>query len=161
MGLEEKNKREMQRSEYLWECEFWSRNSIKHARYQVQTPDLIYRSSFVNPAWNPWIQISLEGFAVTLCSWNDGVSGKHTLYCMTNKACLFWSPQPCSKVMKHPRPHLQRFKECDTCYYTNLYKPQTELQRRLCLRGSTADSVFPWQMLLVNNGDLKMSMSEK
>lgn len=157
MGLEEK--KEMQWSEYLWECEFWSRKNIKHARYQVQTPDLIYRSSFVNPAWNPWIQISLEEFALTLYSCNDDASGKHTLYCITNRICLFWSTQPCSNIIKHPRPYLLRFKECQTCYYTNLYKPQTEVQRNLCPRGSAADSVFPCQMLLVNDGDLKISNS--
>lgn len=146
----------MQWSEYLWECEFWRRKNIKHARPQVQRPDLIYRSSFVNPAWNPWIQISLEEFALPPCSWGDDVSGKHTLHCMTNKICLFWSTQPRSNVMKHPGPDLLRFKECDTCYYTNSHKPHTEFQRNLCLRRSTAHSVFPCQMLLVNNGDLKI-----
>lgn len=77
---------------------------------------------------------------------------KHILYCLTNDICLFWSTQPCSKVMTNPRPYLLRFKECDTCYCTNLSKPQTEVQRKFCLRGSTAHSVFPWQTLLVING---------
>lgn len=144
MCLEKKKKkreRQMQCSEQLWECEFWSRQNIKHAKHQVQTPDLIYKSSFVNPAWTPWIQISLEEFALTPCSWNEDVSGKHKLHCMANKICLFWSTQPCSNVMKHSELELLGFKECDTFYYTNLYKPETELQRNLCLRGSTADCV--------------------
>lgn len=118
---------------------------------------ILFTDQVFNPAWNPWIQISLEEFPLALCSWNDDVSGKEILYCLTNKIWLFRSTQLCSSVMKHPRSYLLRFKECATCYYTNLYKPQTELQRNLCLRGSTADSVFPCQMLLVNNVDLKIS----
>lgn len=42
----------------------------------------------------------------------------------------------------------------DTCYYMNLYKPQTEPQRNVWLRSTSVNSVFHHPIFLVNNGDL-------